>query len=246
VKPYAVAGLHEELDILSDLTLFLEENEEFYGIGDSPISQMFRDIRAALEREIKVTEEQRNFIRAGEYYSGSKLVKVPEIYGASNESVTFMEFVPGPKIIDAYPDDPAARAELARRLSDALTYDVIFSPADEAVFHGDPHAGNVHVMEEDPVDPYRIVLLDWGLTGEVSRADRRDLVQLFVGFAVNDRRRVHDHVGALLADPLPESRAERRRIEQAVDDALWSARGKGAFSQIVTICGVLSHSSDTQ
>ena len=77
----------------------------------------------------------------------------------------WMEYVEGEKITDAFPRDPEARRRLARKFSDALTYDVIFAPREEALFHGDPHAGNVfHVLGDQ--DAYRIALLDLA-SGEV-------------------------------------------------------------------------------
>ena len=45
-----------------------------------------------------------------------------------------MEFVQGEKISDAFAGDGRRRAKLARRLSDALTFDVIFSAHQEALF----------------------------------------------------------------------------------------------------------------
>ena len=48
-------------------------------------AQIFREIGAALTKEIRITDEQQNFIRAREYYKGNNRVLVPEILPPSNQ-----------------------------------------------------------------------------------------------------------------------------------------------------------------
>ena len=84
------------------------------------------------------------------------------------------------------------------RLVDILTVDVLLSPHEKALFHGDPHAGNVFHVLDDPQDPYRIALLDWGLSGEFSREQRAQLMQLFLGVHLNHANRLKHNMGALI------------------------------------------------
>jgi ubiquinone biosynthesis protein len=240
VKPYAVAALDEELEILHRLTRFLEQHADHYGIGGTPVTTMFDDLRLSLAREIDIVAEQENFRLAADYYNDTIEVHVPELFGLSCPGATYMEFIPGTKIVDAHPGDAAARAQLARRLNDALTFDVIFSPQQVAVFHGDPHAGNVYVMHDDPVDPYRIVLLDWGLAGTLSRELREELVQMIVGVMTSDARRVHAHLDLLLREPLPDDRDQLREIYHDVDGVLRRTRGENVFARLGSIIGALA------
>ena len=143
IKPYVMLALQEELEIFDRLTQYFAEYSGSYAIGTILISDMFEEIREALSREIQVVDEQENLAKAAEYYQHNERVTVPELYPLSTEHVTFMGFIHGQKITDAFPGQPQARARLARRLVDILTLDVLLSPYEEALFHGDPHAGNV-------------------------------------------------------------------------------------------------------
>ena len=198
IKPYVMSALQEELEIFDRLTQFFAEYSDSYAIGTILISDMFGEIREALSREIQVLDEQKNLTKAGKYYQHNERVTVPKLYPLSTENVTFMEFIHGQKISDAFPDQPQGRARLARFLVDILTVDVLLSPHEVALFHGDPHAGNVFHVLDDPQDPYRIALLDWGLSGEFSREQRAQLMQLFLGVRLNHAKRLRNHMGALI------------------------------------------------
>ncbi len=216
LKPYAVAAMKEDLEIINELLEYLEQESDFYALGKTPLVDIFQEISRALAREVRIEDERDNLVRAGEYYQDDSKVLVPELYSFSTQNVTCMEFVRGVKITDAFAGRPEDRAVLARRLSDALTFDVLFSPQEVALFHGDPHAGNVFHVENDPARPYRIALLDWGLAAEFSRREREQLIQLMLGLSLNHTKRIANNVDALVEwEPkTPEDRQQMRlRIE---------------------------------
>jgi len=217
LKPYAVAAMNEDLEIIDALLMYLERESDFYDLGETPLVDIFREIRQALANEIRVEDERDNLRRAGEYYAHQPKVLVPELYPFSTKNVTCMEFVRGVKITDAFTGRPDDRAILARRLSDVMTYDVLFSREEIALFHGDPHAGNVFHVEDDSDDPYRIALLDWGLASEFSRREREKLVQLILGLTLKDPKRLANNVDVLVhwePETSEERVAMRRRIEE--------------------------------
>ena len=49
----------------------LTVNHDFYEFGSIPLTEIFQDLAKSLADEIKITNEQTNFIRAREYYRGS-------------------------------------------------------------------------------------------------------------------------------------------------------------------------------
>ena len=216
VKPYVLNSLPQELGIVDELALFFQQNSDYYNLGNIPLSDMFRDVRTALSSEIRIEDEQRNLVLAEAYYGDNPRVHVPHLYPFSTPNLTVMEFIRGEKITDAHP----GRAEMARRLSDALTVDVVFSTQEEAIFHGDPHAGNVFHVLGEPSDPYRIALLDWGLYGSFPRTQREQLVQLMVGVYLGNAKRIRNNAGALLEEGLPEEPAELEKVRRIVDDIL--------------------------
>jgi ubiquinone biosynthesis protein len=236
LKPQAISAMEEDLQIIDEVLAYLERNRGFYRIGDAPLVDMFVEVREALSRETHVEDERRNLVQAGAYYRDDDKVVVPDVYPFSTANVTCMEYIHGEKITDAFPGHPRERARLARRLSDALTFDVLFSTRERALFHGDPHAGNVFHVEDAQGDPYRIALLDWGLSAEFSREDREKLVQLLVGLHLGDGKRLAENIDAIL-DWEPRSEDERREMRERVQKISAENKGAGWFAvlnQIIT------------
>jgi ubiquinone biosynthesis protein len=228
LKPEAVSAMKEDLRIVDEVLAYLERNRGFYRLGDAPLVDMFVEVRDALSREVRVEDERRNLVRAWSYYRDDDKVVVPEVYPFSTASVTCMERIRGRKITDAFPGHPRERARLARRLSDALTFDVIFSTRESALFHGDPHAGNVFHVEDSGPDPYRIALLDWGLCGEFSREDRKRLVQLLVGLQLGDGKRLAENIDVVLARG-PRTAEARRLMRETLEKISADSAGAGWF-----------------
>jgi ubiquinone biosynthesis protein len=219
LKPYAVAAMKEDLEIVDDLLEYLEQEADFYHLGSTPLVDIFQELRRALAREVRIEDERSNLVRAREYYQDDPNVLVPELYPFSTPNVTCMEFVDGVKITDAFLGDPEDRAVLARRLSDTMTYDVLFSPQETALFHGDPHAGNVFHVVHDAAEPYRIALLDWGLAAEFSRREREQMVQLLLGLKLKNSKRLANNVDVLVEWD-PQSPEEREQMRLMIEDML--------------------------
>ena len=91
VKPHVQSGLPEEMRSVGRMIPLVTEFENFYNIEGFDLKNFFADVRAQLEREIKVSEEQAHFRKAAEFYKDQKGIKVPEIFPFSTEHVTFME-----------------------------------------------------------------------------------------------------------------------------------------------------------
>ena len=229
LKPYAVSALAEDLVIIDHVLLFLEENAEFYDLGATPLVEIFLEIRQALSREVRVKDEQQNLSRAHAYYADQPKVLVPALYPYSTKNLTCMELVRGVKITDAYIGDGEKRAKLARRLSDALMYDVLFSPHDTALFHGDPHAGNVFHVEEGGEDPFRIALIDWGLAAEFNRREREKMVQLMLGLSLRHAKRLANNVDVLI-EWEPEGPEDIAAMKARMKELLAEESAEGMFA----------------
>lgn len=228
LKPYAVSAMKEDLEIIDELLEYLENESDFYHLGAAPLVDIFQEVRQALSREIRIEDERNNLRRARAYYVNQAKVLVPELYPFSTENITCMEFVRGGKITDAFVGKPEDRARLARRLADIMTYDVLFSPDEIALFHGDPHAGNVFHVENDAADPYRIALLDWGLLAEFTRREREQMVQLMVGLKLKDAKRLANNVDVLV-DWNPESDEEREEMRARIESVLENQSDESMF-----------------
>lgn len=240
IKPYVLVNLPEDLDILEGLAVFFTREHDFYELGSIPLVQIFREIKNSLTREIRITDEQHNLVRAREYYKGNSRVLIAELFPLSNQHVTFMQFVKGEKITASFPNQPAQRAVMAQRLNDVMTFDVIFAPKPEAIFHGDPHAGNVYHVLGDK-DPYRIALLDWGLFGTFPRQDRVGLMQLLLGVQLGDAKRLRKYAGSLLEQGMPTAPDKLQRIDAIIAEIIVPKAGRGSFEALQEFMLALIH-----
>ncbi len=191
--------------------------------------ETFANVREALSKKIVIVEEQQNLARAVRYYRGNRKVLVPKLYSLSTDRVTFMEFVHGEKVAEAFDGEARSRAKLARRLLDLLAVDVLLAETDDALFHGDPYSGNVFHVLDDPADPFRLALLDWGLCGSLPHSQREALMQLFLGIFLRDPKRLRNHVGALIEGDSWKAESEQKRVRQVVTQTLTQMKGKRAF-----------------
>ena len=232
IKPYVFRAITEEGEIIDQLTRYFTQHSDFYDLGGMPLTDMFQDIRKSMADEIRTEGEQQNLVRAGKYYESNPRILVPHLYPFSTKQVTVMEFVRGEKISNAFAGDERQRAIMARRLSDVLTTDVIFSKQEEALFHGDPHAGNVFHTLNDSKDPYRIALLDWGLFGLFPRAQRAQLIQLMLGIQLNDAHRLRKHLGALIQGDLPTDPVKAARLDEAIKETLQQRSKRSNFDTL--------------
>ena len=226
VKPYAQTGLPEELEIIDAIIGLYDRNEDFYNIGDLPLRDMFEDIRAALAEEIRVTEEQAHFRTAFEYYRGQKGVTIPRVYEFSTQNATFMDFLNVEKITGAFPGDSKRRAKLGRHLLDVMSYRTLWAKPDTAIFHGDPHAGNVMHVVNHPKNPYQLALLDWGLLGTLPKQQRQQLVQLALSMSQRRAKGLRRNVGSLIRGGMPQDPQKVERIYKLLDDVLEETAGR--------------------
>ena len=232
VKPYVLVNLPQELEIFNGLAEYFTREHDFYQLGTIPLAEMFQDIRKALTNEIQIVEEQKNLVLARQYYRKNKNIVVPELYPISTNHVTFMEYISGEKITNAFKGQPEKRAIMAKRLFDVMTRDVIFAKSKDPIFHGDPHAGNVFHVIGNPKNPYQIALLDWGLYGTLPRQERIALMQLILGVQLKDTKRMHDNVGALLENGLPDSPEKVQRIDGIIAEVIQPKQGRTSIDAL--------------
>jgi ubiquinone biosynthesis protein len=88
--------------------------------------------------------------------------------------ITAMTSENGVKVTDAFRRSPIRRERIAGQVIEALIGVPLFSRGEAAVFHADPHAGNLLYDEPNR----ELVILDWALAGRLSLPERRQVVML--------------------------------------------------------------------
>jgi ubiquinone biosynthesis protein len=103
-----------------------------------------------------------------------------------------MERVFGARIFDAPSHWAISKRDIARRLVHAVVSHSIFSAEDEALFHADPHAGNLMLARDG-----KLALLDWSLAGTLRAHVRAAIMQLLFSALTFDREKIREIVYGL-------------------------------------------------
>jgi ubiquinone biosynthesis protein len=182
LKPHIPHCFAEDMALLQDLAGFLASGERDYGFSEPRLAETFADIRRLLENEVNFAREQQSLAEAAAVLSGLPGIRVPQVIPPLCTSlITAMSEESGVKATDL-PARAQSRAWIAEQLVRALLINPLFSPAEQALFHADPHAGNLIYDSQR----HQIVILDWALTGRLSRDQRRLLAMLFFMIALRD------------------------------------------------------------
>ena len=116
-----------------------------------------------------------------------------------------MERIDGHKVTEPGTHGPTDRRRLAELIVEALIAGPIWSPAPQATFHADPHAGNLFVTPDR-----RLAILDWSLTGSLGEAERVAMTQLVLGGLSLSEEQVRSALLALHSTGGLTSRSSRR------------------------------------
>ena len=214
LRPGITQRLSEELEALARTAEFLDRRRAHYGLPDFPFRETLETTAQLLQHEVTPEVEQRNLLRAAKRWAASPSVRVPRLYPFSTPRLTAMERIFGRPVTQVGHFSPAARTELAERIVSVGVTDVVFGSDSDALFHGDPHAGNLFAT-----DSGELALLDWSLAGELTKRTRTHLAQISLGALLLDRDHVRRSM-ALVADRLPDD----SRSAPLIDDALRSVR----------------------
>jgi ubiquinone biosynthesis protein len=183
LKPYVPQCFDEDMTLLQDLGEFLTAPERGYGFAIHDVKEMLSEVLLLLTHELDFRREQATLLDAVKMYRASIGIRVPKLIEAlSTADITAMSAEAGVKVTEAFPRSPIRRARVAEQLIEALVAVPFFSREPEAIFHADPHAGNLLYDETNR----ELVVLDWALAERLSRESRRQLVLLSVMMALRN------------------------------------------------------------
>lgn len=177
-RPNILVITRADLNILRDLLLMLETRfGRFRRLGLLPL---FDEFAESLVGELDYETEAYQARMLAHNLAEFEYVVVPAVYTAyTTRRVLTMQRVTGVKITDTAALAAAGvdRRDLALKFFRTLIKQVLF----DGFFHADLHAGNVWY----DLETQRLVFLDMGAVGQLSRSDRVRLGQLI--WAMHDR-----------------------------------------------------------
>lgn len=189
LKPGIEACLREELAVLARLADYLDGRRSVYTLPDFRFRETFEAVRTQLEGELQLDQEQKNLRAARRTASRVGGAFIPRVLPFSTRTITAMERVPGAQLSEICRE--SGTREYSEVLVDALVASVLVSADAQALFHADPHAGNLMTMEDG-----RMAILDWSLAGRLRRAQREGIARVVLGAVRLDPARI----AAALAD----------------------------------------------
>jgi ubiquinone biosynthesis protein len=201
LKPGIGERLEQELELFERVGEYLDQKCDDFQIPHLDYRESFEQVRDKLRHEVRLDLEQRHLTRARAVYAGEPRVVVPALFEYCTPRVTAMERVTGGKVTDHALDDERDQQGLADLVIEALIAGPIFSTAGQALFHGDPHAGNLFLTLDN-----RLGILDWSLVGSLGERERTALMQILLGAMMLDAERIVAHLEGL---------AERQRVDRA-------------------------------
>jgi ubiquinone biosynthesis protein len=132
----------------------------------------------ALRKELDFVNERRNIARFRVNFAGFEGLRAPRTYDTlSTSRVLTMEFVDGVKITLAPERHGLDPYVVGPRMLRAL-FKMVFQ---DGFFHGDLHPGNILVMPDG-----EIVLIDFGLVGRLTEAQKNHIMDILIGLSRQD------------------------------------------------------------
>ena len=105
------------------------------------------------------------------------------------------------------------RRQLAEKLVETLIAVPLFSATPDAVFHGDPHAGNLLYDNRTG----ELTIVDWALREHLNREQRRHLALLFLMVGFRNPVGVFNELGALSRNRIRMTSSRGKVVREVVD-----------------------------
>ncbi|MBI4964202.1 MAG: AarF/ABC1/UbiB kinase family protein [Desulfomonile tiedjei] len=169
-KPGTKKTLLQDLDILQALAELLARHVP-ESSNYRPV-QLVEEYRAALKRELDFALEGRNLDRFRSDFEAYPGIVFPKPHWElTAERVLTMDRIRGTKIslITALPGGETVARRIAETLAEAILRQIL----EFGFFHGDPHPGNLMLLDGE-----KVCFLDCGLVGQLDERMRENLIAL--------------------------------------------------------------------
>jgi ubiquinone biosynthesis protein len=184
LKPHIPACFAEDMDLLQRLAEYFGARHREYGFVAHVLPETFKKVRRLLEHEVDFPREQDTLRQAHALYQSVRGVRVPRLIPKlCTPRITAITEEQGVKVTSAAAHMAGwRRGRVAGQLIEALIAVPLLAADAEAMFHADPHPGNLLYNSSSG----ELIILDWALTERLSREQRRHLALLFFMVGLRD------------------------------------------------------------
>ena len=214
LKPHIPEYFAEDMEYLQGLAEYFGKRHHAYGFPADLIPDTFQKVRRLLKHEVNFSREQKTLLEVWNLYRNMRGVRVPRvIQPLCTRSITALSEEHGIKVTNAAARMPAVqRRQVAEQLIEALVAVPLLAAQEDAIFHGDPHAGNLLYDRRTG----QLTILDWALRERLSREQRRHLALLFLMVSLRDPVGTGNEVLALSQRHIGRESSQGRLVQQAV------------------------------
>ena len=218
LKPHIPAYFAEDMDYLQKLAQHFGDRHHRYGFPAHLIPDTFQKVRRLLQHEVNFVREQKTLLEAAALYRGIDGVRVPRlIQPLCTPQITALSEEHGAKVTNAASRLPKGRRQyIAEQLIEALVAVPLLATQEDAVFHGDPHAGNLLYNNRTS----ELIIIDWALRERLTREQRRHLALLFLMVSLRDPVGTSREVMALSQQKIRAGSRQASAVQQAVSACL--------------------------
>ena len=183
LKPHIPDYFAEDMDYLQGLAQYFGERHHTYGFSADLIPDTFRKVRRLLRHEVNFAREQKTLVEAWSLYESMRGVRVPRVIRPlCAPTITALTEERGMKVTNAAARlSVAGRRTLAEQLVAALVAVPLLAATPDAIFHGDPDAGNLLYINRSGGDHHRL-----GFGERLGREQRRHLALFFLMVTLPD------------------------------------------------------------
>jgi ubiquinone biosynthesis protein len=183
-RPHIIEDVEEDLRVLLDIAYLVNRQWEMARYYD--VVAIVEEFAQTLRSEMDYLHEADSLERIKTNFVSDPTIHIPTVHwDLTTPRILTLERIRGAKItnIATLKAMGLNRADVARRASRLLLIMIVR----DGFFHADPHAGNVFVQADGT-----IALIDFGMTGEVDRANQQNLMRLLLGITQQDAGRLAD------------------------------------------------------
>jgi len=212
LKPHIPEYFAEDMDYLQGLAQYFSDQHRNYGFPRNLLPDTFKKVRRLLRHEVNFVREQKTLVEAWNLYRSflTKGIRVPRlIRPLCTARITALTEERGIKVTNAAARLPAARRrKVAEQLIEALVAVPLLAAQEDAIFHGDPHAGNLLYNNRTG----ELTIIDWALRERLSRDQRRHLALLFLMVTLRDPVGASNEVLALTQQHIRSASSKGRMV----------------------------------
>lgn len=196
IKPEAKRRLLETVSAMEELISWFEP------VAVTLIARRFcrevRELCSGFRRELSLQRERDTIEKVREKLKSrrQKILVIPEVHPEFfTDDVLVIERFYGTPMSSVVRGKAVIPVAVRQKLAKSMLHELLVQVFELGLFHADPHAGNLMLLENGTVGLY-----DWGLAGELLETDRRHIAAILRSVLLLDLEQLIDALVEMGAD----------------------------------------------